>query len=69
MDVDDDGAAAAGGMPSWADPAREYPITLPFPEPEAVDLADMAERQDGQLFLMQLPVRTRCVGTRHVYRL
>lgn len=67
MDVDDDGAAAAGGMPSWADPAREYPITLPFPEPEAVDLAEMAERQDGQLFLMQLPVRTH--AALHVYRL
>jgi hypothetical protein len=67
MDVDGAAAAAPLGMPSWADPAREYPITLPFPEPAAVDLADLAHRQDGRLFLMQLPVRTclSCWGACH----
>ena len=56
MDVDGAAAAAPPGMPAWADPSREYPITLPFPEPAAVDLADVVHRQDGRLFLMQLPV-------------
>ena len=57
MEVDGAGPAAPPGMPAWADHSREYPITLPFPEPAAVDLADLAHQQDGRLFLMQLPVR------------